>query len=399
MKSNRQLKIGLGVILIICILFLPGCWGKREVEELAPLLGVGIDLGQKPGTYLITEQIAEPKQGGATASEVKQWTVSVEVSSAREAYEMVSKITNLIPFMGSLKVIVIGEDAAKAGFNDIIDFAQRFSEFRRSMYLLLAKGKAQSLLNTKLRSGEIPAIFLKSNLEKGENSSTFPIVRLGHYLTILGTETTAPIIPLAKSIKSGDEGIEYKADEKEGEELQLEGAGVLKGDHLVDFLTDEETKGYMWLENDVLHRFINTVGIDESKVNFGGQVLKSTTIYKVKSNNGTMELHYQINASIAVDEVMGLKEKLSDTEWLDLLKEAEKRFAKVIQKECELSIQKEKKLGLDFLGIGRHIEQYNSGYWKTVKDQWEQNIADFPISLDVKVTIHNSGMSSGSAHD
>jgi len=399
MKSNRQLKIGLGVILIICILFLPGCWGKREVEELAPLLGVGIDLGQKPGTYLITEQIAEPKQGGATASEVKQWTVSVEVSSAREAYEMVSKITNLIPFMGSLKVIVIGEDAAKAGFNDIIDFAQRFSEFRRSMYLLLAKGKAQSLLNTKLRSGEIPAIFLKSNLEKGENSSTFPIVRLGHYLTILGTETTAPIIPLAKSIKSGDEGIEYKADEKEGEELQLEGAGVLKGDHLVDFLTDEETKGYMWLENDVLHRFINTVGIDESKVNFGGQVLKSTTIYKVKSNNGTMELHYQINASIAVDEVMGLKEKLSDTEWLDLLKEAEKRFAKVIQKECELSIQKEKKLGLDFLGIGRHIEQYNSGYWKTVKDQWEQNIADFPISLDVKVTIHNSGMSSSSAND
>jgi len=397
MNRNKRLKMGLGVILIVCILFLTGCWGKREVEELAPLLGVGFDLGQKPGTYLITYQIAKPKQGGSTGAEVEGQTYSVEASSGREAFEMISKISNRLPFMGSLKVIVIGEDAAKAGFNDILDFAQRFSEFRRSMYLVVAKGRAQSLLNEKMRNGEIPAMLIKGNLETGDTISTFPTVRLGHYLTVLGTKTTAPIIPVVKSVNSGEGGIEYKADEKDAKELQLEGAGVFRGGRLVDFLTDEETKGYMWLENDVVHRSLHTVGIQESEVNFGGEVLKSTTKYQVEEINGTTGLQYQIKVSLAVDEVMGLKEQLSETEWLELMKEAEKRFAKVIKKECELSIQKERELGLDFLGIGRHIEQKNPAYWKTVKDQWEAKIKDFPVSLDIQVMIDHSGMSSSSA--
>lgn len=398
--KRTKLKMGLvGVILIACVLFLTGCWGKREVEELAPLIGIGFDLGQKPGTYLMTGQFSIPKKGEVTGADIQDRTLSVEVSSAREAYEKVSKISFRAPFEGSLKVIVIGEDVAKAGFNDILDFVQRFFEFRRSTYLVLAKGKAQSLLNLKLRTAEaLPAMYIKNNLEKWETISTYPMVNLGHYLTVLSRKSTAPIIPLVKSVKSGDGGIEYKAEGKDGaEEMLVEGAGVLRGDRLVDFLTDEETKGYMWLENDVIHRVINTVGIEESKVNFSGQVLKSTTKYKVKGKDGTIGLQYQIKASIAVDEVMGLKEQLSETEWVDLMKGAEKSFAKVIQKECELSIKKERELGLDFLGIGRHIEQKNPAYWKTVKDQWEQKIADFPVSLNVEVTIHHSGMSSSSA--
>ena len=397
MKSNKgkQGNIGLILISIFCLLFLSGCWGKREVEELAPLIGVGLDLGQKPGTYLITQQLAKPKQGGTTAAEVEDRTFSIEASSFREAYEKVYKISSRTLFMGSLKVVIIGEDAAKAGFKDILDFTQRFSEFRRSMYLVLAKGKAQNLLNLKLRNGQLPAMSIKNHLEQGENLSTFPTVRLGHYLTVLGTKITAPIIPVVEVIKP-DGGIDYK-DGKEGEEIQIQGAGVLRGDNIVDYLTDEETKGYMWLEDNVIHRLINTVGIEESTVIFGGQVLKTTTKYKVKAKDGTLGLQYQIKTSIAVDEVMGLNEQLSETEWLDLIKGAEKIFAKVIQKECELSIQKERELGLDFLGIGRHIEQKNPRYWRTVKDQWEREIVDFPISLDVQVTIHHSGMSSGSA--
>jgi spore germination protein KC len=394
MKSIRLLKMG--VSLILGILLLTGCWGKQEVEELAPLIGAGFDLGQKPGTYILTEQLAKPKQGGAPAAEFEDRTFSTEVSSSREAYEAVYRISNRTPFMGSLKVIVIGEEAAKAGVNEVLDFAQRFSEFRRSMYLVLVKGKAQDLFNLKLRNRRLPAMSIKLHMEQGADLSTFPTVRLGHYLTVLGTKSTAPIIPVLEIIKSGDGGIEYK-DGQKGAEIQLRGAGVLRGDRLLDFLTDAETKGYMWLENDVVHRSINTVGSGENKVNFGGQVLKSKTKYKVQGDDGTIGLQYQIKTSITVDEVRGLKKQLSETEWVELMKEAEKSFAKVIEKECELSIQKARELGLDFLGIGRHIEQKNPKYWKTIKDQWEEKIADFPVSLNIQVKIHHSGMSSGSA--
>jgi len=383
---------------MIGLLFLPGCTGKREVEDLAPLIAIGFDVGPKPNTYLITGQYILPKKS-ATGSEIEDWTLSFEAPTLTEAYEMTNKIMDRTPFNGSTRVIVIGQDLAKSGFKDILDFIQRYSEFRRSVYLVLAKGTAQSILNTKLRSGETPALYIKNSIETVNNISTFPTVRLGHYLTVLGRKSTAPIMPLLHIVESGDSGIEYKAagvNGSEAKELQFEGAGVFRGDHLVDLLTDQETKGYMWLENNVAHRFINTVGIGESNVNFNAHVLKSNTKYKVVDNNGKMELHYQIKTTVAVEEVLGQKESLSAMEWADLMTEAEKLFSTVIKGECELSIQKEKQLSLDFLGIGRHLEEKNPAYWKTVKDQWEQDIADFPVTVDVQVTIDHSGMSNSS---
>ena len=395
MKSIRH-KAGSILILSLCLIFLPGCWGKLEVEELAPLLAIGFDVGQKPNTYLITGQYLIPKKG-TTGTEVKDWTMSFEAPTLREAYEMTNKVTDLTPFNGSVKLIVIGEDLAKVGFKDMLDFIQRYSGFHRSMYMVLAKGKAKDILEIKLRSGEIPAMFIKDNIETVDNISTFPNVRLGHYLTILGRKSTAEIIPQVVMVKSGDVGIEYKAEEKDkAEELQLEGAGVLRGDRLVDILSDNETKGYMWLENNVTSRFISTVGIGESKVIFSGHVLKSTTKYKVVDNNGKKELQYQIKTTVALEEVLGQNENLSQTEWASLMTEAENQLSKAIIQECELSIQKEKQLSLDFLGIGRHLEQKDPVYWKTVKDQWEQEIPEFPVSMDVQVSIHHSGMSNSS---
>lgn len=389
-------KMGLVTILVTGLLFLSGCWGKHEVEELAPLIGMGIDLGQKPGTYLITGQFLKPQKGGQSGSEVVDRTVSVEASSGREAFEKMYKVFYRTPFMGSLRVIVIGEDVAKAGFKDLLDFVQRYSDFRRSMYLVLAKGKAQSILNLKLRTGQIPAMRIKNHIEEGEELSGFPTVRLGHYLTVLGTKSTAPILPVIEGLKSG-EGVEYKTEgNDEAQEIRIQGAGVLRGTELVDFLTDEETKGYMWLENDVIRRFISTVELEREDVKFAGQVIRSSTKYKVVNNDGTTELQYHIKARIAVDEVLGLEKKLSELEWAELLKGAEQSFAKVIEKECMLAIQKEKALKLDFLGIGRHIEQKDSAYWKTIKENWEEEIKDFPISLNIQVIIKHSGISGSS---
>ncbi|MDR3600086.1 MAG: Ger(x)C family spore germination protein [Desulfosporosinus sp.] len=397
MKRKWCNKIALVLALLASMLCLTGCWGKREVEDLSPLIGLGFDLGQKPGTYLITEQFVKPKKGDTTISADVDRTFSLEASSLREAYEMISKIAYRVPFMGSLKVIVIGEDLAKAGLMNVLDFTQRYAEFRRSMYLVLAKGKAQDILNTKMRSGTLTAMYIKNNIESGDTISTFPTVRLGHYFTVLARKSTAPIIPVIERTKSGDGGIEYKSESKEAQELRIQGAGVFRGDLLSGFLNDEETKGYMWLENQVQQRLIDTVDLDKSQINYAGQVLNSTTKYHVKTIDGTIGLEYKIKVNIAVDEVLGMKEQVSELEWVDLMQEAEQRFTKVIENECQSSFQKERELSLDFLGIGRHIEERNPAYWKTVKDQWQEKIADFPVSLDVQVTIHHSGMSDSSA--
>lgn len=396
MKS-KKIKMVSVLLLIVCLMCISGCKGIREVEELGPLIGIGLDLGEKPGTYLITYQLIIPqKKGEESGASVKSRVIGVEASSGREAHEKISKITSRMPFMGSLKVIVLGEDAAKAGFIQRLDFEQRFSEFRRTLYLVVTKGKAEDLLKMELAADEMSSIYIKRVLEKGNSISVQPVINLGQFLRALSENSMVPIVPQVQRIKPGDEGITFKVKEEKAEELQFEGAGVFREDRLVDFLTDEETKGYMWLEDKVKLRFINTMSSEDSKVIFGGQVLRSSTKYKVTDQDGQITMQYRIKAIMEVDEVLGITKKLSEEEWAELIKEAEKSFAQEIRRECELSIQKARALGLDFLSIGRHIEQQKPAYWRTVKDQWEQKIAHFPVSVDVQVKIEHTGMASSS---
>ncbi|MGI6120351.1 MAG: Ger(x)C family spore germination protein [Desulfosporosinus sp.] len=397
MKGQRNMKFKIGFILLLLVsqLFFNGC-GKREVEELAPLLGLGIDLGKEPGSYLVTYQFLLPRKSGEAGAEIQGQTISVESTTAREADEKISKIFSRKIFMGSLRVIVISEDVAKGGFLERMDFEQRFSEFRRLMFLVIAKGKAQDILNVDLRTGKLPVIYIKESLETAETISTFPAPNIGQFFTVISQENMSAVLPVIDSIESGEKGIEYKTEDNSIGEFQFEGAAVFRGDRMVDFLTDIETKGYMWLENKVVHRFLNTQDIVNSKISFSGQVLNAHTQYLVSDKDGKVKLQYKIKASIAVEEVKGLKKQLSPPEWVDLMEEAETIFAEAIRKECELAIQKEKELGLDFLKIGRHIEQYKPAYWKTVKDQWAQKIVDFPLSLTVEVKLDHSGMASSS---
>lgn len=385
-----------GIVLLLAAgVLLSGCWGKREVEQLSPLIAVGIDRGKTPGKFLVTEQYALPVKGATTAADVEGWTYSYEASTAREINEMTSKMMNRLPFWGSLKVIVIGEEAGKDGFMDILDYVQRFPEFRRSTYIILARGSAREVLNAKLRSGDLPAMFIKDNIETVHTASVFPVVHFGHFLALLSNKHSAQILPVVEMLESGVGGIEYETEPGAGtHELRIQGSGVFREDRLISYLSDEETKGYLWLEDKIKTAILKTVNIGESPVNFTGHIQRTKTNHRVKNFDGTLGLAYHIKVSAAVDEIIGLEEQLSPEAWIDLMNEAERMFAKSIERECNLAIQREKELGLDFLLIGRHIEQQRPRYWKTVKDQWDQEIANFPVSVSVEVKISNSGMSS-----
>ncbi|MDA8235641.1 MAG: hypothetical protein M0Z31_12735 [Clostridia bacterium] len=57
------------LILLLLTSFLSGCWDRRELEEQAFVLTIGIDKGPIPSSFLWTFQIAVPRQlaGGQTA--------------------------------------------------------------------------------------------------------------------------------------------------------------------------------------------------------------------------------------------------------------------------------------------------------------------------------------------
>ncbi|KLU62084.1 spore germination protein B3 precursor [Peptococcaceae bacterium CEB3] len=389
------------LLLILALVFtlsLSGCWGKVEVDQLGFVLAIGIDPGQSPGTYDVTYQMGLPKQSsGGGGANIDNMTLTVQARSMRESVQKIYDIGSRRPFVGTVKVIVLGEDLAKEGVNRIIDFFQRYYEFRRTVFLVIARGKASDLLNVQTQHEKMPALSLQGFMQEASSTSTFPVTRLGHYLTVLGSGIEAPVIPVANSLKSGQEGVKYQAKTPgQAEEIHIGGAGVLNGDKLVSILTKEETRGYMWLQNEVKHRFITAALPGHNGQHFASaRIITTHTDFQVEpAANGGYSLHYRITGKWDLDEFYGSQKRLTPSEWLTATAPmVNKAFTQVIQQECESALTKSRELGLDFLGIGRIIEEQNPSYWKEIRNQWQADLADFPVTVDVRISPENAGSS------
>lgn len=365
------------------------------MEKLGFVMAIGIDQAKNPNELLLTYQFAQPKKGGQSGAEINNWTISTEVAYAPVSIEKVYEVLNRQPFLGTTKILIIGEQLAKSGFNQYIDAFQRVYQFRRTMYILVAKGSAQDILNTNLRNEQLPALSLLMRMEQYQEVSVFPVTRLGHYLTVLAREGQAPIIPVVEKLMPDEDGIEYKGEKKgEAEELRVQGAGVFKGGKLMDYLNDQETKGYLWLENEVGSRFISAEQVDG--VDVTAKVIKSKTSYRVNQEQEGYHLKYQIRVQAVLEEVKGEQPLMTNEEWYVFIQDAEKAIAKAIEKECQAAIQKDKAMAVDFLGIGRHIEQKKPSYWKEVRNQWEKTLPNVPVDLDVQVIFKHGGVARNS---
>jgi spore germination protein KC len=388
--------VSLFLILVILVLPLSGCWGKREVESLGFVFGIGIDKGSKPGSYLVTFQIGSPKKAGETGSSTQDYTISAEGFSMREATDKIYNTISKQPFVGTTKVIVLGDDVAREGINSVLDYIQRYYQFRRTTYLLLAEGMAKDLLNIKLRTGKLVSLSLMDDIEKDDWLSNFPRVRIGHYLTELGNEQSAEVIPLAHGVTPGREGIEYESkDGEEPQEVHISGMGVLNNDgQLTAVLSDEETKGFMWLRGEVKYRFLSArIGSEQDNFWISARVTKAKTKWKLENSEGKLGIHYNIKIISDLDEINVEHQQRSPEEYIKVVKDNSTALNDKIKAECDAALQKSYELGMDFLGIGRRIEEHNPKYWKQIKDQWQQVLPSVPVTVSVENKVESGGSS------
>jgi Ger(x)C family germination protein len=179
------MKHKLFVILFIIMLtaLLTGCWDRKDIENRGYVLGIAIDVytpdsqekqsGQEDSSesstknrlegmethtgehqYVLTVQLpilaksSTTAQGGSGGGD-GDGKKTVEITQVGNSFmsmqrEMQSR-TSLSLYYEHLQVIVISEDAARQGLEDIIDFFVRDPEMRRRVKIFVSKGEAKSV--------------------------------------------------------------------------------------------------------------------------------------------------------------------------------------------------------------------------------------------------------------
>lgn len=167
---------GLLRLIAIAVLVLPlgGCWNSRELNELAVVSGIGMDLVPETDEYRVTFQLVNPSSTSTSTSPGSGKPAVVVVSATDKtmfgALRRASKHVTRQLFFAHTQLIVLGESLARDGINDIFDIFERSHELRLNSEILVARGSdAASVMKLLTPVESLPALGL---VKKAQNTSS-----------------------------------------------------------------------------------------------------------------------------------------------------------------------------------------------------------------------------------
>lgn len=390
MRSLKQI-VQLHLILILMMTLLTGCWDRRELDELAIEVAEGID---KDGDlYRLTVQVVDPGQvglkGGGGGSRSPIITYSMTGKTIFEATRKMSTFTPRQLYGAHLRMLVIGESAARDGISEVIDIYARDNEFRTDFFIVVAKGTtAENVLKLTTPLEKIPANSLFYTLQTSEQrwapSLGIPLHQFIDDLTSGGKEPALTAI----SVKGDqDLGETLKNEERSAPEtlMQYVGLALFKDDKLIDWLNEEESKGVTY----ILDRVKNTIAVvpcpSEGRISL--EIVKSKSNVQGTVKNGKPYINVELQSEAIIGEVLCNVDISNKATINELTQSVEQHLEKLILG----TVRKAQNRQADVFGFGEVMYRTNPTYWKKVKDHWDEVFGEAEVHVNVNVKIKSSG--------
>ncbi|ERJ10968.1 Ger(x)C family spore germination protein [Haloplasma contractile] len=140
MYENETIKKVLIISIVsVALLLLTGCWGRRELNELAITTAIAVDKADYG--YNISVQVAVPSEvaGDTTSSRVAATTYQAQ---GKTIFEAMRKITTEMPrkiYVAHLQTLIISEEVARERISQIVDIMFRHRELRTDFYILVTQ--------------------------------------------------------------------------------------------------------------------------------------------------------------------------------------------------------------------------------------------------------------------
>ncbi|MBL3729700.1 Ger(x)C family spore germination protein [Lysinibacillus sp. HST-98] len=378
-------------LFILFALFISGCEGKRELNELAIVVAMGID--KVENGYEVTLQVVNPssvssKQGNSGQSSVV--TYHATGKSVFEAIREMTTVTPRKPYFSHIQILVLGKELAKNGISESLDFFSRDHELRSDFYVIVSdETSAREILSIFTPLEKIPASKLYNSLEVSDKAwaptTHIHIHDLIKEISEKGKNAVLTNIRIVGEADLGKERINIEKIEPTAN-LKYSGLALFKQDKLVGTLTENESKGYNYIKNNVK----NTLGIIACPKggNLSVEITNAKTKMKGKVKNGVPSINLKINIKQNVGEV-NCSIDLSKKKTNDYInKKTEARIKKIVEEALD-AIQKDYRA--DVLGFGEAIYRADYKEWKKIKNEWGEIFPYVKVNVSVDVETTGSG--------
>ena len=378
------------LLLCISLLFMTGCWDRRELNERAFWLATGWDaleedLVEVSGEIVVPANMQSPSGGGAGGggggegnSGESYFTTSEKGKNAGDVLQKIQSKLSREAFVGQRRVILLGEELAKRGLKNALDINSRRADVGiRTDIFVVKGGKAREVLNLKGLLEKTPTLSaLKKHEQVGGRGDTAYL----EFLIAANSEGIAPTIPAIEI--SGPEIDPSKPS------IKIAGLAILNRDlQLLGFLDNDGNRDFLLLLGKLKRRTVS-VPIDDGSASIGLTKLKSKIVPEIHKDN---KIRFKITLS-------GKGNLFENNTNLNVnhsknVKFLEKEFEKQMKEQVLQTIQKvQKKYGIDIFGFGEVIHRKHPQQWKTLKKNWDDTFQKAEVSLNVDFAIKHTGL-------
>ncbi|MGO4790508.1 Ger(x)C family spore germination protein [Paenibacillus sp. 2KB_20] len=386
-------KIRSVLLILSLVVFISGCWSRKELNELAVVMALGIDIDENG--YAISAQVlnsaeAGSKKGGSTGS-LPVVTYKSVGKTIPDALQRTLSMAPRMPYLSHVRVLVFGEDMARSGVSDVLDYISRNHQLRSDFFMLVAKnGKASEILEVVTPFEYVPANSLYSSILISEKKwAATGKVTIQQFVTELKRNGSDPVlsgVQLSGSLAEG-QSMENVKKINPSTLLQHTGLGVFKGDRLVGWLGEPPSKTV----NYVLNKVDTTAGYiscpDSGIVGF--TVNRADTTLDVALNaEGIPEFSAELEIEADVNAVQ-CQIDISQPAVIDELeKDIEDKYNANIRKHIGLVQQR---YGSDVFGFGEVLHRKYPDVWKKYRNHWGKSFKTMSIRVDADVAIRRIG--------
>jgi len=371
------------LITIILSLGTTGCWNRRELPSLGIVMGVGIDNVEDTDKLEVTAQIIKTSElksstsgeGGAGNDGGAYWNLQ---NTGKNMFTIIRDYTHKSSrklYFPHNQVIIFGYSLAEQGVHKYLDFFVRDQETRLEVLTLVAKGKASDVLDFQPKLEKIPSVGIADLMDSQSANSETSLIRLNQFVTRLMSQTTAPIAPIIEIRGKGND-----------QELYLSGTAVFKRDKLIGQMNKEETRGLLWVIEEVKSGIIDIDCPDcEGSANL--EIIRA----KSKITSEIIDQKPYIKIDVKEEGNIGSQTCSCNLISPNSVTKLEELESEAIEAEIKSALSKAKKLNADIFGFGEIIHKKQPKEWQELKNNWDEIFPDLEVEVIVEAKLRRSG--------
>ena len=399
--------------LVVVLATMPGCWGKRELEERSFVTLLGID-HSSDGRILVTATMALPKgtRSGAGGPETSTLVLSTAGRNVEEALRQMEFISSRELSTVYTAFVILGEEFARTDIGPIVDVFSRHLHYKPNTLVAVCKGRAYDFLRTFMPRQESQQaeylLKLVSTVHTGLAGT--PLVTM-HELkvgfTTLGLDAWAPYFTLASTspaemdAKEGQagEGASGQSGQEEPSESQAEDTIVkLLGSavfakvgpvyKMVGSLDQYETMAVLLMSGELEATLLNVAYPgDQAESSLVIHHAQARLDVNPKSDPPEAEFKIVMTGSLSESAPGGDLPETTQEFRQALVRTAQEQMLDLLQK----TFARLTSLDTDVIGLGAHAKMAFKTYDEWEAFAWAQRYSRTVASFDVRIHIFTAG--------